>query len=414
MGEEGARAQPGCIDGASRRSLGNTRCNCYRYEGEGAPFCAFLRILHLRMWILIERVVNKSVIAALVVAALTLPFPRAAPAQTLYDIVTCDNGIEAHVYSPETILGALTERDDEGRLIFKLPNGDRYLFIEDTSDPAIINKGDGSFHPMSVEEVLRALDMIDVQGRRIDCEITVYILPYPRYGILRSTASGNTIFLSPGVYEASTYFVAYTVTHEFGHVFQNTYLPESGADRWETYLRIRGIYGNPVYTDASLHCSRPREIFAEDFRYLFGGEEACYTHSIENPDLPLPDAVEGLEDLIVSVLSPIVASMPEHGAPHRGAIVSAANFPNPFNPSTTIEVTLNETAGAAPRDVEISIYRVDGSLVRTLYSGEAVGAVLRSTWNGRDARGADAPSGVYFYRVRSGSEFRTGKMLLIR
>ncbi len=363
---------------------------------------------------MIERAVNKSVILTLAVVALALPFPCAAPAQTLYDIFLCDNGIEAQVYSPETILGAMTERDDEGRLIFKLPNGDCYLFIEDTSDPAIINKGDGSFHPMKVDEVLRALDMIDVRGRRVECEITVYILPYPRYGYLRSTASGNTIFLSPGVYEASTYFVAFTVTHEFGHVFQHTYLPVSGADRWETYLRLRGICDNPMYTDASIHCSRPREIFAEDFRYLFGGEEACYTHSIENPDLPPPDEVEGLEAFIVSVLSPVVASMPEHGAPSRQTILSAANFPNPFNPSTTIEVTLNETAEAAPRDVDISIYRVDGSLVRTLYHGGVTGAVLSSTWDGRDARGADAPSGVYFYRVRSGSEFRTGKMLLVR
>jgi hypothetical protein len=366
------------------------------------------------MWILIERAFNKSVIAVLAVIALTLPFPCPIFAEALYDIVLLDNGIEAQIYSPETILGALTERDDEGRLVFRLPNGDRYLFIEDTSDPAIINKGDGSFHPMSVEEVLRALDMIDVQGRRIECEIIVYILPYPRHGFLSSTATGNTIFLSPGVYEVSTYFVAFTVTHEFGHVFQHTYVHVSVADRWETYLRIRGIYNHPLYTDVSPHCNRPREIFAEDFRYLFGGEEACYTHSIENPYLSLPDQVEGLEAFIVSMLSPIVASMPEHGVPSREAIVSAVNFPNPFNPTTTIEVTLNEETGAVPCEVEISIYRVDGSLLRTLYHGEAGGAVFRATWDGRDTRGADAPSGVYFYRVRSGSEFRTGKMLLIR
>lgn len=404
----------GCRGRASVNHSGNTHCNCYRYGEERVPFCEFLRIVRWRAWILTEPTINKSVIAVMAVIALTLPFPCAAPAETLYDIVLCDNGIEAQIYPPETILDAFTERDEEDRLIFKLPNGDRYLFIEDTSDPAIVNKGDGSFHPMGVEQVLRALNMIDVQGRRIECDIIIYILPYPRYGFLRSTATGNTIFLSPGVYELNTYFVAFTVAHEFGHVFQHTYMPISNADRWETYLRIRGIYNDPLYTDASPHCNRPREIFAEDFRYLFGGEEACYTHSIENPDLPLPDQVEGLQAFIVSILSPTVASMPEHDIPSRDAIVSAVNFPNPFNPSTTIEVTLNEEKGDVPREVEISIYRVDGSLVRTLHRGETGGAVLRATWDGRDARGADAPSGVYFYRVRSGSEFRTGKMLLIR
>ncbi len=343
----------------------------------------------------------------------TLPFSSLS-AEGLYQYVTLDNGIRTALCSPETILEHCTIRDGEGRLIFRLPKGGSYLFIEDAADPAIVNKGDGSFHPMRMEEVLTALDEIDVGGGRIDCDLVVYILPYPRYGFLRSTASGNRIFLSPGVYEPSSYFTTYTVTHEFGHVFQHTHAPDDGSRRWETYLRIRGIYDDERYTDSSEHRDRPREIFAEDFRYLFGGARARYTDSIENPSLILPDCVDGLGEFFVSLLSPVVASAPDGATPPHGGIVSSANYPNPFNPSTTIEFVFDQSAGAAPREMELSIYRADGSLVRTLYRGGFSGTVFRAMWDGRDTGGFDAPSGVYFYRLRSGTAFSTGKMLLIR
>ncbi|HUV37316.1 MAG TPA: FlgD immunoglobulin-like domain containing protein, partial [Patescibacteria group bacterium] len=244
--------------------------------------------------------------------------------------------------------------------------------------------------------------------------LVVYILPYPRYGFLGSSASGNTVFLSPGVCEPTGCFTAFTITHEFGHIFQHVFAPTDESGRWENYLRVRGIYDDPRYTESSQHRNRPREIFAEDFRYLFGGEEACYTHSLENSSLMLPDMVEGLEEFFISLLSPVVASAPDGETPPHDGIVSSANFPNPFNPSTTIEVLFGRPAEAAPHNVELSIYRADGSLVRTLYRGEVGGTVFRAGWDGRDASGAAAPSGVYFYRFRSGAEVATGKMLLVR
>jgi hypothetical protein len=365
-----------------------------------------------RRSILMKHSVNKVIAAFLLVTALTLPIAPSF-AVDCYRRVALDNGIRIALCTPETILQHCTVRDGEGRLIFRLPDGGSYLFIEDTADPAIVNKGDGSFHPMREEDVLGALDEIDVGGRWIGCDIVVYLLPYPRCGFLRSTASGNRIFLSPGVYEPSVCVTAYTVTHEFGHVFQHAYAPTGGGP-WETYLRARGIDNDPRYSESSQHRDRPQEIFAEDFRYLFGGGSARYTDSIENPSLKLPNSVEGLEEFFVSLLSPVVASAPGRKAPPEGAIVSSTNYPNPFNPSTTIEFVFDEAAQSPPRNVELSIYRADGSLVRTLYRGSASGAVFRAGWDGRDGGGRAAPSGVYFYRLRSGGAVATGKMMLIR
>jgi hypothetical protein len=322
------------------------------------------------------------------------------------------NGIAAAVYTPERILAHCTSRDHEDRLILRLPDGYSYILIEDTSDPAVVNKGDGSFHPMRTDDVVRAIEEIDVGNRDIDCEIEVYILPYPRLGFLRSTASGSRVFLCPGVHEPGPRVTAYTVTHELGHIFQHRHVPEDDTDRWGRYLDIRGLSGDPRYGAEARHRDRPREIFAEDFRYLFGGDDARYSGTIENPDLLLPDRVTGLEEFMISLLSPAVATADNAVAPMPGEIVSAVNYPNPFNPSTTIELSFNGTD--APRDAILTIHRADGSLVTSVHHGEAAGAVYRATWDGRTRDGSAAPTGVYFYRFRAGGRTATGKMLLIR
>jgi hypothetical protein len=348
------------------------------------------------------------------VVATVLLRPLPISASELYDTTTLPNGISIRISTPERVLTFCTERDHLGRLIFRVPGGDSYIFIEDPSDPSIVNRGDGRFHPMNEESVVRALETIDLDGRSIGCELYIYILPYPRYGFPASTAAGNCIFLSPGVYEVSSCVISFIVTHEFGHVFQHLHLDDSDTERWETYLRLRGIYGDPAYSETAQHRNRPKEIFAEDFRYLFGGDESRYSNSIENPYLALPDQVYGLEEFMVSLVAPAMAALNVKDVPTPGRTPAASNYPNPFNPSTTIEVSFPETGEGNRRSVELDVYGADGSLVRSLYRGEATGPVFRATWDGRDRTGRDVPSGVYFYRFRSGPDFVTGKMLLIR
>jgi hypothetical protein len=83
------------------------------------------------------------------------------------------------------------------------------------------------------------------------------------------------------------------------------------------------------------------------------------------------------------------------------------NSPNPFNPSTTIEFELTRT-GAARLDV----FDVRGRRVRNLVQG-ALGAGTHSVvWDGRDARGDRAGSGIYFYRLDAEGASVVRKMVL--
>jgi len=88
----------------------------------------------------------------------------------------------------------------------------------------------------------------------------------------------------------------------------------------------------------------------------------------------------------------------------------SANFPNPFNPSTTIEYALPQ-AGS----VELSVYDVLGRQVRTLVQDpQQAAGFYTAQWDGRDSAGRPAGSGVYFFRLQAGNFTRTQKMTLLK
>jgi subtilisin-like proprotein convertase family protein len=90
-------------------------------------------------------------------------------------------------------------------------------------------------------------------------------------------------------------------------------------------------------------------------------------------------------------------------------LAAEGNFPNPFNPMTTIKFAVPKTGM-----VDLAVYDVAGRKVATVLR-EVVEAGHQSvTWTGRDDRGQSVASGTYFYRVTSGGETVTGKMLLMK
>lgn len=88
------------------------------------------------------------------------------------------------------------------------------------------------------------------------------------------------------------------------------------------------------------------------------------------------------------------------------------NYPNPFNPSTTIQFELTEQA-AGP--IELSIVNLLGGHVRTLSSRSFISAGMHvAKWDGRDDRGQEVASGVYFYRLQTRAGKQVREMTLLR
>ncbi|MFZ5517796.1 MAG: Ig-like domain-containing protein [Candidatus Zhuqueibacterota bacterium] len=87
------------------------------------------------------------------------------------------------------------------------------------------------------------------------------------------------------------------------------------------------------------------------------------------------------------------------------------NYPNPFNPETTIAYDI--PSGGSPM-VTIQIYDLMGREVRSLVREPHRAGCYRTNWNGRDNGGNSVPSGIYFYRLDADHFSTTKKMLLIR
>jgi len=84
------------------------------------------------------------------------------------------------------------------------------------------------------------------------------------------------------------------------------------------------------------------------------------------------------------------------------------NYPNPFNPSTTIRYDV-----PASVHVEIKIFNQLGHEVRTLVNQSQNRGSYSVNWDGRDVRGNKVSSGMYFYQIKAGDFIQTNKMLLI-
>ena len=89
-----------------------------------------------------------------------------------------------------------------------------------------------------------------------------------------------------------------------------------------------------------------------------------------------------------------------------------ANYPNPFNPETWIPYQLSKSA-----EVTLTIYAIDGHVVRTLALGHQTAGMYQSRsraayWDGKNAVGEPVASGVYFYTLTAGDFSATRKMLI--
>jgi hypothetical protein len=84
------------------------------------------------------------------------------------------------------------------------------------------------------------------------------------------------------------------------------------------------------------------------------------------------------------------------------------NYPNPFNPETTIKYQLPEAG-----DVNLEVYNMLGQVVRTLVSTNQNAGRYVLQWDATNDSGHPLSSGIYFYRIQAGGEFQSIKKMLL-
>ncbi len=85
------------------------------------------------------------------------------------------------------------------------------------------------------------------------------------------------------------------------------------------------------------------------------------------------------------------------------------NYPNPFNASTTISFVLADKS-----EIDLTVYDITGRLVRNIHSGIISPGEHSFIWDGRSNQGKQLSSGVYFYKLQTGSNQDYKKMILLK
>jgi hypothetical protein len=336
-------------------------------------------------------------LAALVVLAAPVAHAAAAT-HPLYPAI--------HVIPAAEVLRDHTETGADGLLYFVDASGTRWKLLTSVWDPEIANPGDGEFHAMEGAEVLALLD--SVPGRFLSpLSLDIFLLPYPRAGALSSGCSTGAIYLSPGVRPYTPEQVARLTAHELGHAVQRAFLTDSDIVEWGVYRSLRRIEDPDLFRDDAAHAWRPREIFAEDFRVLCGGELAAGDGSVENSILDSPRQHSELISFIWAL--PGGASIPAKGeAMVQTATTAWIAYPNPARTGEPVYLqaprAIAETEDAQKGGGSIG---GGGTLRLVLFDAtgreigrrEATASLDPILLNLRDAGGRDLPAGAYWVRL---------------
>ncbi len=118
-----------------------------------------------------------------------------------------------------------------------------------------------------------------------------------------------------------------------------------------------------------------------------------------------PQGASGVDFTLNTVVTSVEADQPLVPSGY----VLEQNYPNPFNPTTQILFSLPNT-----ERVTLTIYNLLGQKMAMLVDGLMAAGSYVVTWNGRDSRGVQLPSGVYFYRLESSSFTAARRMLMLK
>jgi len=155
-----------------------------------------------------------------------------------------------------------------------------------------------------------------------------------------------------------------------------------------------------------------------DFDLSLAGETANYSQTFEIPELEFVDVddyhaiaiIQGFSDgKMVQAERVGLGTTSFTNNEVNQSEISISNYPNPFNPETTISYQLTDSNSAKAK---IDIYNIKGELVKSFPELKAQEGSV--TWNGKDQAGVAVSSGIYFSKLEVGSAYSMKKMILLK
>jgi hypothetical protein len=155
-----------------------------------------------------------------------------------------------------------------------------------------------------------------------------------------------------------------------------------------------------VYLDGNKCYTLPFEGQVEMFRYIFLGTDNVY---VAQPGV----IYSNLRILGESDTADVLGDIAPMQAPLRAQLLP--NYPNPFNPTTTLAYEVHESA-----HVTLQIYNLFGQVVATLVEEVRAPGSYEVVWNGDDLLGRPAAGGVYFSRLVTANGQSTRRLTLLK
>ena len=174
---------------------------------------------------------------------------------------------------------------------------------------------------------------------------------------------------------ALSFYTKYSI--EEGYDFCRVQIKEEGGS-WIALDNIDGVADwHQVYYDLDYYIDKPFRI-----RFVFESDGGVTDDGIYIDGLHIVTSescfTENNEDSVESIASEL------------------HNYPNPFNPKTTIQFNLKNSSS-----VNLAVYNVKGQKVKTLINKKIEAGVHKIEWNGTDSENRKVGSGVYFYKLKT-------------
>ena len=199
----------------------------------------------------------------------------------------------------------------------------------------------------------------------------------------------------------------------------------SGDSDWAYYSSEVDVPDNATYFDVVANNDPPNT--GESFAWfdnigLIGWEEwqakTATPDFVTNPNDYYYLQVRSTEQPFNASVQFTHTAFEENPVPHsenevptyKNAILNN-NYPNPFNPLTTINFTINSAEGKT----NIAVYNIKGQKVKTLVNDVLPTGGHTAIWNGTNSNGKQVSTGIYFYKMEhNGKHINTKKCLLLK
>lgn len=249
-------------------------------------------------------------------------------------------------------------------------------------------------------------------------QTTSYSYPCPYNSKKNDFIIGNKLY-NIHTYTSNLTITCYDLNNDFAEVWQETIAEnisnydikvlnnrfviaytqeEEGAER--VYLKTISFLGNSdQYEDGFALPLNLEEQYLPSINVL--DNNTIYVNRVEkNSDNSLCVYCDLID------LSYFVANSSEDVTP---LTLKATNYPNPFNPETTISYNLPQAG-----DVSVQIYNLKGQLVKTLINEVQSAGNQKVIWKGNNNQNKQVSSGIYLYKIKTNTDLISGKMVLMK